>query len=59
MLPEGVCKGQLREILAEEEKVKERWRSYFDKLSNEEFDWKRDDLDNDNMVYGPINKITF
>ena len=46
-------------ILVAEEKINKRWRSHFEKLSNEEFDWKRDDLDNDNMVYGPMKEITF
>jgi len=52
LLEEGVFRDSSGQILVEEEKIKEKWRSYFDKLSNEEFDWKRGDLDNDNMVYG-------
>ena len=55
----GCSRDSSGQILVEEEKIKERWRSYFNKLSNEEFDSRRDDLDNDNIVYGPIKGITF
>ena len=49
----------IEQILIKEKKINERWRSYFGKLSYEEFDWKRDALDNGNMMYGPMKEITF
>jgi len=54
----GCLKGKDGKIVVDEEKIKEIWRSYFEKVSNEEFTWDRNALDAANTVSGPIEEIT-
>ena len=54
----GCLKGKDGKIVVDEEKIKEIWRSYFEKLSNEEFVWDRNGLETANTVSGPIEEIT-
>jgi len=44
-------------IVTEEARIKEMWRSHFEKVSNEEFEWDRDSLSED-CICGPIEEIT-
>ena len=38
--------------------VKDRWKIYFDKLLNEEFEWNKDGLTAVEKVYGPAEIIS-
>jgi len=48
------CDGN---IVVDEERIKQIWKSHFEKVSNEEFDWNKDSL-SDEFVSGPIEEIT-
>ncbi len=41
----GCIKGSNGRVLTNEEEAKERWRAYFEKLLNEEFEWDKDGLE--------------
>ena len=46
-------------LVMEEDKIKEVWAEYFEKLLNEEFQWKMEDLEHVSEVPAPIERITF
>src|SRR5271163_415965 len=50
----GCVKDQEGKIVVEEERIKEVWRAYYEKLLIEEFDWTRNDLEEVDSVSGPI-----
>jgi hypothetical protein len=54
----GCVKDIEGKIVVEEEKIKEVWRNYFEKLSNEEFSWDKESLGTENVVNGPGEEIT-
>ena len=41
----GCIKGSDGRVLMNEEEVKEKWKAYFEKLLNEEFEWDKDGLE--------------
>ena len=43
--------------MTEDEGVTEVWNNYFQKLLNEEYDWKREDLGVADPVSGPAERI--
>ena len=45
--------------MTEEDKIKEVSGEYFEKLLNEEFQWKKEDLEHVSEVPAPIERITF
>ena len=45
-------------LVMEEGELREVWRSHYEKLSNEEFDWDKDSLGETQMVSGPIQEIS-
>ena len=49
----GCIKDKQGKIVVEEEEIKEVWRSYYEKLLNEEFDLNREGLGNTSEVSGP------
>ena len=55
----GCVKDRKGKLVVDEEKIKETWRQYFEKLSNEEFDWDRASLDEEPAVSGPGEVITY
>jgi hypothetical protein len=55
----GTCvKDAHGKIVVDEQKVLDRWREYYEKLSNEEFPWNRDTLTTADATIGPSEKIT-
>lgn len=52
-------KGSDGKILTDEAEVKERWKGYFEKLLNEEFEWDKDGLCDVEKVSGPAEIITY
>ena len=54
----GCVKGSNGKVLTDEAEVKERWKSYFEKLLNEEFEWDKDGLGMVTEVSGPAEIIT-
>jgi hypothetical protein len=59
LLEQAVSKGLSDgKILPDETEVKRRWKSYFEKLFNEEFEWDKDGLSMVNKVSGPAEIIT-
>ncbi|HXJ94687.1 MAG TPA: reverse transcriptase domain-containing protein [Terriglobia bacterium] len=56
----GSCvKDKNGKLVMEEDKIKEVWAEYFEKLLNEEFQWKKEDLEHVSEVPAPIERITF
>jgi len=55
----GCIKGSDGKLLTAENDVKERWKDYFEKLLNEEFEWDKDGLPMVNTVSGPAEIITY
>ena len=55
----GCVRGSGGEILTGEAEVKERWKGYFEKLLNEEFEWEKDGLSEVDKVSGPAENITY
>jgi hypothetical protein len=55
---EGFVKDSAGKIVVNEKEVMEVWRTYYDKLSNEEFPWNKDTLTEVEPVCGPVNEIT-
>jgi len=53
----GCLKDGTGRTVTDVETIKEMWRSHFERISNEEFDWDRDSLSQD-CVSGPIAHIT-
>lgn len=55
----GTCvKDKDGKIVVEESRIKEVWRDYFEKISNEEFDWNKDSLEKSSEVSGPAECIS-
>ena len=54
----GSIKDVNGQITVDDAKIKEVWREYFDRISNEEFAWNREDLEEVNKVQGPAECIT-
>ena len=54
----GCVKGVNGETVVEDEQVLEVWRSHYDKISNEEFEWDKDNLVRMEAVCGPCEKIS-
>ena len=54
----GCIRNASGKIAMEEAELREVWRSHYEKLSNEEFDWDRDSLGEKRVVSGPIQEIT-
>ena len=42
----------------DEAELRKVWRSHYEKLSNEEFDWDKDCLEEKKVVSGPIQEIS-
>jgi hypothetical protein len=55
----GCVKGSDGKLLTAEDDVKKRWKDYFEKLLNEEFEWDKDGLPMVNTVSGPAEIITY
>jgi len=55
----GCVKGTDGKTVTGEDEVKDRWKSYFEKLLNEEFDWNKDKLIEADKVNVPSEDITF
>jgi hypothetical protein len=53
----GCVKDTDGKIVVDDEKIKELWRKYYEKLLNEEFDWDKNSLDTVNAVSGPCEQI--
>jgi hypothetical protein len=45
-------------IVVNDAKTKEIWKSYYEKLLNEEFDWNKNDLEIVSAVCGPSESIS-
>jgi len=54
----GSVKDVDGKVLVDEEKIRERWRTHYDQISNEEFDWSRENLSGGDVVSGPCERIT-
>jgi hypothetical protein len=46
-------------LVTEEAKIKMVWKEYFEELLNEEFDWKKENLEQVSEVFGECEEITF
>ena len=44
--------------MVEEERVRDVWAAYYEKLLNEEFDWNRNELSDADAVSGPLEEIS-
>jgi len=54
----GCVKDSNGILVAEQEKLLEVWRKYFQSLLNEEFDWNKDGLEASDPVEGPAEEFT-
>ena len=54
----GCVRDSSGKIVMEETALREAWRSHYEKLSNEEFDWDRSILGEEQKVCGPIQEIS-
>src|SRR6266496_6747848 len=54
----GSVKDVDGKVLVDKEKIRERWRTYYDQISNEEFDWSRENLSGGGVVSVPCERIT-
>jgi hypothetical protein len=54
----GCVRDASGKIVMEETELTEAWRSHYEKLSNEEFEWDRDVLGEEQMICGPIQEIS-
>jgi hypothetical protein len=55
---DGCIKDEDGKVVVDQDRLKDVWRRYFEKLLNEEFDWDRDSLKAGQAVSGPAEKIT-
>jgi hypothetical protein len=55
---DGCIKDEDGKVVVDQDRLKDVWRRYFEKLLNEEFDWDRDSLEAGHAVSGPAEKIT-
>ena len=53
----GCMRNKEGRVVVEEEEIKEVWRSYYEKLLNEEFEWDRDNLVQERNGSGPREEI--
>ena len=58
MVRAGCVKGSDGKLVTSEAEVKDRWKAYFDKLLNEEFEWNKDGLTAVDKVCGPAEIIS-
>ena len=56
---EGCVRGSDGKVITDEVEVKERWKGYFEKLLNEEFEWDKDGLAKVDKVSGPAEIIAY
>jgi len=54
----GCIKDTNGKVVVDEQKVLERWREYYEKLSNEEFPWNKETLTMADATSGPCEKFT-
>ena len=54
----GCVKDAGGNIVVESERLKDTWRSHFEKLANEEFNWDKNSLGDVQAVSGPSEEIT-
>ena len=54
----GCIKNAREKVVMDEAELREVWRSHYEKLSNEEFDWDKDCLGEKKVVSGPIQEIS-
>jgi len=54
----GCVKGTDGKIVTDEAEVKDRWKGYFEKLLNEEFEWNKEGLIDVDKVSGPAEIIS-
>ena len=54
----GCVKDTQRRIVVDERKVLDRWREYYEKLSNEEVPWNKETLTSADVTNGPGEKTT-
>jgi hypothetical protein len=54
----GCIRNASGKIVMDEAELREVWRSHYEKLSNEEFDWDKDCLGEKQVVSGPILEIS-
>ena len=54
----GCIRNAKGKVVMEESELREVWRSHYEKLSNEEFDWDRNSLGEKQVVSGPIHEIS-
>ena len=54
----GCIKDTNGEVVVDEQKVLERWREYYEKLSNEEFPWNKETLTIADATIGPCERFT-
>ena len=54
----GCIRNDKGKVVMEESELREVWRSHYEKLSNEEFDWDRDSLGEKLVISGPIPEIS-
>ena len=47
------------QLVTEEANIKMVWKGYFEELLNEEFDWKKENLEQVSEVFGECEEITF
>ena len=51
-------KDNVGKIVVEEDKLLEVWKEHYDRISNEEFGWDREELTDVRPVCGPGEKIS-
>ena len=54
----GCIKDKDGKLVMEEDGIKAVWRSYFDNLLNEEFEWDKEKLGQLQEIYGPSERIS-
>ena len=54
----GCIRNARGNVVMDEAELREVWRSHYEKLSNEEFDWDKDCLGEKKVVSGPIQEIS-
>ena len=58
MVGGGCIKDEKGKIVVEEERVRDIWAAYYEKLLNEEFDWNVNELSDADAVSGPLEEIS-
>ena len=52
----GCVKNETGKVEFDDDRVRQIWKDYFEKLLNEEFEWKRESLGETAPVSGPVNE---